>query len=270
MKRCSRPSTYAVEAATSSSAPTGLAARCSSEIRVPTLVPPSGSADSMAAHVAASHHASSRGVPSTGSDPLPTAIAVSSVGDGEGEVVASMLRSSQRSCGVGDQAGRPAPGDQSRSGDALVAEPLVDPVRRASSRASVDSTIAVAPCARDRSSHRAASAVPTPRPRPSGARRASGTRPRGRRDLVPRRAGRADGHAAEQSSPSSTATHTSASASRRATSRTSLAVEVLGTGEERFVRRDAQRRRQRRARRGWMPAELTILRCRRCCAGRPR
>ena len=51
---------------------------CSSEIRVPTLVWPSSSAGASAAQVAASHQASSRGVPSTGRLPDPTVAAVSS------------------------------------------------------------------------------------------------------------------------------------------------------------------------------------------------
>ncbi len=51
---------------------------CSSEIRVPTLVWPSSSAGASAAQVAASHQASSRGVPSTGRLPDPSASAVSS------------------------------------------------------------------------------------------------------------------------------------------------------------------------------------------------
>ena len=54
------------------SAPTAEGARCSSEIRVPTLVCPSSRAGAIAAQVAASHHASSRGVPRTGRLPDPT------------------------------------------------------------------------------------------------------------------------------------------------------------------------------------------------------
>ena len=77
-RRRSRPSAYDEVALTSILAPTGLAARCSSWTRVPTLVSPVARSGSSAAHVAASHHASSRGVPSTGSEPLPTASAVSS------------------------------------------------------------------------------------------------------------------------------------------------------------------------------------------------
>jgi hypothetical protein len=57
--------------------PTADAARCSNWIRVPTEVAPSDRAGSIAAQVAASHQAISRGVPNTGSDPDPTACAVS-------------------------------------------------------------------------------------------------------------------------------------------------------------------------------------------------
>ena len=85
VKRCSRPSTYAVVAVTSSTAPTGLAARCSSVIRVPTLVPPSGSAASIAAQVAASHHASSRGRAEHRQRPAADGDRGVVVGDGEGE-----------------------------------------------------------------------------------------------------------------------------------------------------------------------------------------
>ena len=45
----------------------------------------------MAAQVAASHQASSRGVPSTGSEPLPTARAVSSSPTVRSRVVVSLM-----------------------------------------------------------------------------------------------------------------------------------------------------------------------------------
>jgi hypothetical protein len=77
VKRTRRPSAYDEEAVTVTSAPTALAARCSRVTRVPTLVLPAGSVGSIAAQVTASHQASSRGVPSTGRLPEPTASAVS-------------------------------------------------------------------------------------------------------------------------------------------------------------------------------------------------
>ena len=58
--------------------PTALGARCSSRTDVPTLDDPGGSRPSRARQVAASHQASRRGVPSTGSPPEPSATAVSS------------------------------------------------------------------------------------------------------------------------------------------------------------------------------------------------
>src|SRR6478672_5188033 len=77
-KRTSRPSTYATVAVTRTTAPTPLAPTCSSWTRVPTLVRSSGRSRSTAAHVAASHQASIRGVPSTSRLPDPSATAVSS------------------------------------------------------------------------------------------------------------------------------------------------------------------------------------------------
>ena len=62
MNRCSRPSTYADSAVTTTSAPTGLAARCSSETRVPTEVPPWGNAGSIAAQGPAGRWLTEHGV----------------------------------------------------------------------------------------------------------------------------------------------------------------------------------------------------------------
>ena len=72
VKRTSRPSTWATEAVTATSRPTGLGARCSSVTRVPTLVVGPGQPVGQAAQVVASHQASRRGVPSTGRSPDPT------------------------------------------------------------------------------------------------------------------------------------------------------------------------------------------------------
>ena len=72
-----RPSTSVSSAVTVTSMPTGLAARCSSLITVPTEVCPGGSPSATAATVASSARASSRGVASTGTSPLPIRSAVS-------------------------------------------------------------------------------------------------------------------------------------------------------------------------------------------------
>ncbi|CAA9350061.1 MAG: hypothetical protein AVDCRST_MAG36-1902, partial [uncultured Nocardioidaceae bacterium] len=66
-------------AVTTSSSPTPLAVRCSRWTLLPTDVRPDGRSASSAAQVAASTHASRRGVPRTGSVPDPSAAAVSSV-----------------------------------------------------------------------------------------------------------------------------------------------------------------------------------------------
>ena len=58
--------------------PTGVGRRCFTRTAVPTVVRPSSSSGAAAATVAASSQATSRGVPSTGTSPLPSAIAVSS------------------------------------------------------------------------------------------------------------------------------------------------------------------------------------------------
>jgi hypothetical protein len=58
-------------------APTGDAATCSISTRVPTLVDVGSRLAARAATVAASSQAMSRGVASTGTSPLPRAIAVS-------------------------------------------------------------------------------------------------------------------------------------------------------------------------------------------------
>ena len=62
---------------TSTSAPTADAARCWISIRTPTLVSPSGSCPSRAAHAADSIMATSRGVASTSRLPEPRCAAVS-------------------------------------------------------------------------------------------------------------------------------------------------------------------------------------------------
>ena len=72
-----RPSTSVSSASTMTSAPTGLARRCSSDADVPTEVMPGGRCGAIAATAAASARASSRGVASTGTSPLPAEIAVS-------------------------------------------------------------------------------------------------------------------------------------------------------------------------------------------------
>ena len=72
-----RPSTSVSSASTMTSAPTGLARRCSSDADVPTEVMPEGRCGAIAATAAASARASSRGVASTGTSPLPAEIAVS-------------------------------------------------------------------------------------------------------------------------------------------------------------------------------------------------
>ena len=69
-----RPSTVRTTSATTvTCSPTALAARCSSATAVPTLDEPGGSRPSSARQVAASHQASSRGVPSTASPPEASA-----------------------------------------------------------------------------------------------------------------------------------------------------------------------------------------------------
>ena len=73
-----RPSTRVSSAVTVTGIPTGLAARCSRRITVPTEVCPGGRFSRTAATVACSARASSRGVPSTGTSPLPIRSAVSS------------------------------------------------------------------------------------------------------------------------------------------------------------------------------------------------
>src|ERR1700735_223430 len=71
------PSTSVSSASTTTSAPSGLALRCSRLTAVPTVVSPSVRFGATAATVAASASASSRGVASTGRFPLPIASAVS-------------------------------------------------------------------------------------------------------------------------------------------------------------------------------------------------
>src|SRR5438552_694404 len=72
-----RPSTVDSRASAVTVPPTGVASRCSSCTRVPTVVVPGGRCRAVARTVAASTSASTRGVPRTGTSPEPSVCAVS-------------------------------------------------------------------------------------------------------------------------------------------------------------------------------------------------
>ena len=151
---------------------------------------------SIAAQVAASHQASSRGVPSTGRLPEPSATAVSSSVTVKVRVasVGSSTAPSRKAIRSTPGTGRPVP--LGRRGEA---EPLVEPVRGGHRGQAGQHDRARSPRSRKRSStqldQRLADARAAGRP---GRPPASGTRPRRRRrDLAPRRARRADRDRAE-------------------------------------------------------------------------
>lgn len=76
-KQSRRPLTAVRLATAAIVRPTGVGARCVTDIWAPTVVMPEGRCRAVAATDAASASASSRGVPSTGTSPEPTACAVS-------------------------------------------------------------------------------------------------------------------------------------------------------------------------------------------------
>ena len=157
-----------------------------------------GSAGSIAAQVAASHQASSRGVPSTGRLPEPTAAAVSSSVTVKVSVASARgsLRSSSRRKAISSTSrhGRPV-----ALGRADEAEPLVEPVRGGHLAAGCESTTAVAPSLAEPVDARAGPA-PRRRPRPLRVRGTASIRnspSSSPGELAPRRARAADRDRAE-------------------------------------------------------------------------
>ena len=171
LNRCSRPSWKTEDAVTSTRAPTRLPRTCSSSTRVPTDGLPVGEqGERAAAQVAASHHASRRGVPSTGRLPgarrpprcrRRSTVKVSAASVGATVSSWRSRRNASRST--------PGAGDQSRRRVAGEAEPL----RRSGGRRHLAHACTARRRARPRSRNSsmawATRARPTPRPWAAGA-----------------------------------------------------------------------------------------------------
>ena len=196
---------------------------------------PSARAGSISAQVAASHHASSRGVPSTGRLPDPSGARGVVVGDGE-------LSSGAHSPGpVGRRSGRRRARATSPARAAGEAEPLVEPVGGGhpghARQHHAGRTLA-------RGTGRA-----LPRPAPRRRRCPCACRRHGEHpelalvvagDLAPRRARRAERHACRaRSRRRATATQSSASRSRGGGVAQLLDVASASATRQRVVRRDA-------------------------------